>query len=212
MLALFVVLVALGEGSPLFYWGGRPAVVVAAAAQASSPRSRPLDARVTEVHAAIDRGDGAARGALVLRFTFDRAVSEAVRLPDGTPVSGRLRAILYVDVDDDRATGFDAGTGDLRSGADSRLEIGVVSLAADPEEQREASALVTATLVALTREGRRRRLWTVDNQAAPSTLSAHGEWVELRVPREHAALSPRARLILAQDDRNWDGRLSPREK
>jgi hypothetical protein len=212
VLALSVVLVALGEGSPLFYWGGRPAVVVAGAAAARSPEARSLEARVTEVHAAIDRGEGAGEGALVLRFTFDRAVGEALRLPDGTPVSGRLRAILYLDTDDDRATGFDAGAGDLRSGADCRLEIGVVSLAADAEEQREASALVSATLVSLSREGRRRRLWTADDDAAPSSLSAHGEWVELRVPREHAPVSPRARLILAQDDHNWDGRLRPQEK
>src|SRR5262245_7373427 len=86
------------EGRPLFYWGARPPVIAVEAAAAES-----VEAQVTEVHAAREK-DG-----VVLRFTFDRPVASALYLPDRTPVSGRLRATLYVDADDDRRTGWSAG-------------------------------------------------------------------------------------------------------
>lgn len=196
MLLLLVILAA--EGRPLFYWGARQPVVVAEVGPGSSE-----EARVAEVHAAADHGG------LMVRFTFDRAVREAIRLPDGAPVSGRLRAVLYLDTDDDRGTGLEEGSRDLRTGADRRLEIGVVAVGADPEERRAASAVVTASLAALTADGRRRSLWRGDDSATPMSVSAHGDCVEVRLPPEHADVKPRARLILSAGDRVWDGRLAP---
>jgi hypothetical protein len=198
VLALLVLLAA-SEGRPLFYWSGRPAVITAA--PAAEPKG---EARVLEVHAALDGGE------LALRLTLDRPVSEALYLPDGTPVSGRLRAVLYLDADGDRTTGLAAGPSDLRTGADARLELGVVSLAPDPEESDPAekvapAAVVTASLHALLPDGRRRALWRADDQAAPGRVSVHGEYVELRLPAEHSP-SGRARLILAGDEVR-DGRL-----
>ena len=72
-----------------------------------------VEAQIEEVHAALDKG------ALVVRFTFDRAVRDAIRLADGAPVSGRLRATLWVDRDADRATGLDQGPDDLAHGRGS---------------------------------------------------------------------------------------------
>jgi hypothetical protein len=184
------------EGHPLFYWGARPPIVTA---DRSSEKG--VEARVVEVHAAVDSGG------LVLRFSFDRGVAEALYLPDGAPVSGRLRASLYIDADDDRATGFDAGGSDLRTGADDRVDIGSVSLGEDAEEQRPASVLVAATVYSLTREGRRRTLWRGDDESAPRRVSAHGEWVEVRLPPDALAPRPRARLILVTPDGPKDGRL-----
>jgi hypothetical protein len=185
------------DGRPLFYWGARPAAVTA-----SAPATRGDEAAVLEVHAALD-GDG-----WILRFTFDRPVREASYLPDGQPVSGRLRAVLYVDVDDDRASGLDHGPQDPRTGADRRIEVGVLSLGADPGEKRAATALVTASLAQLRSDGRQRIVWRGDDSDA-TQASAHGEWVEVRMPADRVGLGLRARLILAAAERTWEGRFSP---
>lgn len=201
-LLLALAVAAAPEGRPLFYWGARPPVVVAELAAAPPAAA----ARVTEVHAAWDRAD------LALRLAFDRPVAEALRLADGTPVSGRLQAVLYFDVDDDRTTGLEQGAMDQRTGAERRLELGAVAMGEDPEEGRKAGALVAATLVSLTVEGRRRTLWRTDDEADPGRLSVHGDWVELRVPADRIGGSGRARLVLATGDRTWDGRIPPRDR
>ena len=197
MLALLVLLAA-AEGRPLFYWGARPAVVTAEV----PPSAGAAEARVAEVHAAAEP-----KG-LVVRFTFDRPARDAMQLPDGTPVSGRLRAVLYLDADDDRKTGLDQGPLDPRTGAEGRLEVGVVSVGEDPEENRRASAVLTVTLASLRRDGSRKTVWRADAESDPSEVSAHGEWVEVRVPA--AAVEPRApiRLVLAEGSRTFEGRLS----
>ncbi|HET7291625.1 MAG TPA: hypothetical protein VFM88_04305, partial [Vicinamibacteria bacterium] len=105
MLHSLALLVLAVEGRPLYYWGARPAVVTL-----DEPATRGVEAAVLELHAARDGGD------LVLRVGFDRPVREAVRLPDGTPVSGRLKAVVYIDADDDRSTGTQEGPADLRTG------------------------------------------------------------------------------------------------
>lgn len=193
---LFLAATHPAEGHPLFYWGARPPIVAV-----DPPSEKGVEASVVEVHAAVDSGG------LVLRFSFDRTVAESLYLPDGAPVSGRLRASLYVDADDDRGTGFDAGGSDLRTGADDRIDIGSVSMGEDPEEQRPASVLVAATVYSLTREGRRRTLWRGDDESSPRRVSAHGEWVEVRLPPEVLTPHPRARLILVTPDGPKDGRL-----
>jgi hypothetical protein len=193
-----VLWAAVAEGRPLFYWGARQPLI---ATDAGSPEG--VEAKVAEVHAARDAGT------LVLRFSFDRPVREALQLSDGTPVSGRLHAILYLDTDDDRGTGLQQGPRDLRSGAEHRLELGVESIGADAEEKRAARALVSVSLYALGADGRRRAVWRADAAGAPRSVSAHGEWVELRIPEAVLALGPHPRLILAAGDQVWDGRLAP---
>jgi hypothetical protein len=164
------------------------------------------EAAVVEVHAAWD-------GELVLRFTLDRPVREALRLPDGTPVSGRLRAALYLDTDDDRRSGLLHGALDLRTGAERRLEIGAVMLGEDPDEKRRASAMVAVTLHALTPDGRRRTLWRADDESSPQAVSTHGDCVEVRVPAEKVGASSGAlRLVLATGDRTFDGRLTAEKR
>jgi len=199
LLPLLLTLVAAsGEGRPLFYWGARPATVTAPASA-----QKEVEAQVVEVHGARDKGD------LVLRFTLDRPVSEAIHLPDGTPVSGRLRALLYVDADDDRGTGWAQGSGDLRTGADLSVDLGAVSIGEDPDEKLPAGVVVSITLYSLTTEGRRRTLWRGDDDSEPARVSAHGEWVEVRLPADALRLSPRARLILAGAGGPHDGRIGP---
>lgn len=198
ILAAWLVTLAAAEGPPLFYWGARPALISLAAAP--EPQAQ---AQVLELHAAQD-----ARG-LALRLTFDRPVGEALRLPDGTPVAGRLQAVLYCDVDGRRETGWDAGPADLRRGAEWRLEIGTLALGADPDERRGNEVLVTAALDALTGDGRRRALWRADS-GAPEQLRTAGEWLELRLPRELWSDQAHARLILAAGGRALaDARLPP---
>ena len=196
MLAALVFLLAT-EGRPLHYWGAQPPVISVAHGVDGGEA-----AQLTDLHAAADRG------ALVLRFSFDRAVRDAIQLPDGTPVSGRLSATLYLDADDNRATGIDQGPGDLRTGADFKLELGVVSVGADPDEHRPAQALVTVALFRLARDGRRHALWRTDDAASPAAVSPHGEWVEVRIPPQHLAPA-RMRLILALGDGARDGRFAP---
>lgn len=202
MLAAFLLALPAAQGAPLFYWGARPAVIVndvGPRLPAGEGQAAPT-ARVAEVHAALDKG------ALVLRFTFDRPVREATNLPDGTPVSGRLRATLYVDGDDDRSTGLQEGPADLRTGADLRVEVGVVAMGGDPEENIAARALLSVTLASLASDGRRKTLWRADDLGSPREVRAQGEWLELRLPTQ-AQVGPRARLILGLDDRALDGRL-----
>src|SRR5262245_8128609 len=142
------------------------------------------EARVLELHAAHDKGD------LVLRFSFDRPVREALWLPDGTPVSGRLKAVVYIDTDDDRRTGTQEGPSDLRTGAERRIELGALALGEDAEEHRSAAALVSATLQSLTQDGRRRTLWRADSELT-ARVSAHGDAVELRVPADRVGAEER---------------------
>jgi hypothetical protein len=196
-MSILILAALLAEGRPLFYWGARPPVV-----SASAERRPGDEAAVNEVHAALDEGS------LVLRFTFDRPVREAIYLPDGSPVSGRLRVVVYLDVDDDRATGADLGALDLRTGADRRLEVGVLSIGEDADEKREAAAAVTASLAALSREARRRTLWRGDDRATPRRVSARGEWVEVKLPPD-PAIRPGTRIVLAAGERTADGRLRP---
>jgi hypothetical protein len=186
----------VAEGPPLFYWGARAPVI--SVENAGSP-GEGVAARIQEVHAALDKD------LLVLRFTFDRTVREAT-FQGGAPVSGRLRANLYLDRDGDRTTGLDEGPADLRTGADLRLEVGVVAVGEDPEEKIVASALLMATLVALAPDGRRKTLWRADDAQNPREVSARGEWLELRLPAL-AQVRPEVRLILGLDDRTLDGRL-----
>jgi hypothetical protein len=184
------------RGAPLFYWGARPALI------AVRPLEGSVEAQVAELHAAVDREE------LVLRFSFDRPVREALFLADGTPVSGRLRAVLYVDQDGDRTTGLAGGPRDLRTGAERRLEIGVISVGADPDEKRSAEAIVTAAFASLEEDGRRRTLWRGDDTATPRRVSHRGEWLEVRLPPESTVLGPRCRLVLAIGDAAVDGVVS----
>lgn len=188
------------EGRPLFYWGSRPPLLSVPAPPARQ-KLVSEEARVVELHAAQDP-----RG-LVLRFSFDRSVAAATHLPDGTPVSGRLRPVVYFDSDGERSSGWRAGEADLRTGADSRLEIGVLALGADPEERLAAQAVITATLHALDAQGRRRTLWRGDDSATPDNVSARGEWLEVRVPAAVWHGNARARLVLAAGEQVLDARL-----
>jgi hypothetical protein len=192
------LLLLLAEGRPLFYWGARPSVIAV-----SPVPSGGTEAQVTEVHAAVEQSD------LFVRFTFDRNVRDALYSRDGAPVSGRLRATLYLDADGDRKSGLDEGPGDLRTGAEARLEVGVVAMGEDPDEKRAAQALVTASLIGLTADGRRRALWRADDAANPAQVSAHGDAVEVRVPGSAVRPGPRARFVLAGVEKVWDGWLTP---
>ena len=196
----FVLTAALAaeRGSPLFYWGAQPAAIVA-----ECPSPAALEACVTEVHVAFVGRDA------VVRFSFDRAVREALHLADGRPVSGRLRAVLYWDVDDRTGSGLDAGRGDARTGADRRLEIGVVSVGEDPAEQRGAQALVTAALYGVSGDFAQEVLWRVDDEVAPSALSWRGEWLEVRVPGAQLGHRGPGRVILTQRGVASVGRVEP---
>jgi len=190
-----LALLAAAEGPPLFYWGGRAAVIVV-----EGPAATGTEAQVQEVHAALDKGS------LVVRFTFDRSVREATYLPDGAPVSGRLRANLYLDRDGDRSTGLEEGPADLRTGADLRLEVRVVAVGEDPEEKVKAQAVLLVTLFELGKDARRRTIWRADDAQNPREVRAQGEWLEVRLPAS-AAVPAGARLVLLAGDRALDGRL-----
>ena len=195
---LLLALLTAGEGGePRFDWGRRRPVIVTEAPPQGGP-----EASVVEVHAASTGGD------LWLRLTLDRPVAEALYLADGRPVSGRLRAVLYLDTDDDRKTGLDEGLRDLRTGAERRLDVDVVSVAADAEERRPGRAVVTATLRALTRDGRRRVLWRGDDAGAEGVAAA-GRFVEIRLPAAQVAMAGRARLVLDSGGRTWAGQINP---
>jgi hypothetical protein len=194
---LALALLLLAPGRPLFYWGARPPVIAT-----EETAAKGVEARVLEVHAALDKGS------LVLRFTFDRPVHDAIYAAGGAPVSGRLHAVLYVDADADRTTGLDAGPGDLRTGAEYRLEVGVVALGADADEKLPAQALVTAFLASLGTDGRRKSLWRGDDAASPEQVSVRGDGIEVRLPE--GIVKEGARLVFTAGDRSWDGRLGLR--
>jgi hypothetical protein len=192
------LLATLAAGRPLHYWGARAPALVMEPAGADS-----AEARVTEVHTAVVEGD------LILRFTFDRPVEASLHLPGGAPVSGRLRVMLYLDTDDDLRTGLNLGSHDLRTGCDRRLEIGVVSVGEDADENRKASAVVVATLHAVTGASVQEPVWRADDEAQPSAVSWRGEWLEVRVPGGPLAAGGRTRLVLAQGGEAIVGRLAP---
>jgi hypothetical protein len=195
---LLLLLLAQPLGRPLYYWGARPATIVTTAAAGEG-----IAAQVTEVHGVVDRND------LTLRLSFDRPVNDAVYLPSGAPVSGRLRAALYVDADEDLSTGWAVSPGDARGGADYRVDVGVLALGADPGEGIEAQAIVTASLFELTPDGRQRNLWRGDHTANPERLSIRGDAIELRLPGEMMHVTSTARLTLIVDDEAFQGRLKP---
>lgn len=197
MLPIALLLLA-ASGRPLFYWGARPPAITTDASAGPG-----VEAQVAEVHAALDKAD------LVLRFTFDREVKDALYLESGAPVSGRLRAALDIDADGDRTTGLASGPADLRTGADHRVEVGVVALGKDEEEKLPAQALVTASLFAIAADGRRKSLWRADDAANPQQVSIRGEWVELRLPLDKVPARDGSRLILSMGDKAYDGRLKP---
>jgi len=191
------VFLLVGAGRPLFYWGATPAVVIA-----QVQKGQGLEAQVEEVAVVADQGG------LVFRLAFDRPVSDVLHLPNGAPVSGRLRAALYLDADDDRKTGLAQGPLDLRTGADYQIEIGVLALGADEEEKRPAQALIIATLFSLT-GARRKTVWRADDTTEPTVVSAYHEWLDVRLPAGAVALEPGARVILASSGHSWDGRYQP---
>jgi hypothetical protein len=195
---LLVLLLAQPLGRPLFYWGARPAAIVTDVSPGEG-----IAAQVTEIHGVVDEGD------LVLRVSFDRPVRDALYLPSGAPVSGRLRAALYVDGDATRTTGWTAEPGDPRSGADYRLDLGVLALGADPAEGIAAQALVTVSAVALTPQGRQRSLWRTDHTASPDRISIRGDAIEVRVPGGSMSVVPTARLALVVGDQGFEGPLQP---
>jgi hypothetical protein len=198
VLLALVAALALPAAEPGFAWAHRPPVI----ARSAAPLPEREVAAVVSVHAALDGPD------LVVRFTFDRPVQRALYGSDGKPVSGRLRAVLYVDADDDRKTGLVAAANDPRSGADRRLEVGVVAVGADPEENLGASAVVTASLSDLAGKRRRSR-WRGDATATPRQVVTGGKWVEVRLLAERGPWKRTSRLVLAEDDVFLEGRLRP---
>jgi hypothetical protein len=198
MTLLLVLLLTQPLGRPLFYWGARPATIVTGVAPGGG-----LAAQVTEVHGVVEEGE------LILRVSFDRPVSEALYLPSGAPVSGRLRAAVYVDGDADRNTGWSAPPGDPRAGADYRIDLGVLALGADPGEGISAQALVTVSVFALTSHGHQRGLWHTDHSASPDQVSIRGDAIEMRLPAGSVSVVPTARLALVVDERGFEGALEP---
>lgn len=198
MLLALIAALALPAAEPGFAWSNRPPVI----ARAGAPRPEGQEAKVVSVHAALDGPD------LVVRFTFDRPVQRALYGADGAPVSGRLRAILYIDADDDRKTGLVAAANDPRAGADRRLEVGVVAVGANPEENLGASAVVTASLSDLAGKRRRSR-WRGDAAATPRQVVTGGRFVDVRLMAERGPWKRTARLVLAEDDVFLEGRLKP---
>jgi hypothetical protein len=195
---LLVLLLAQPLGRPLFYWGARPATIVTEASPGEGTA-----AQVTEIHGVVTEGE------LVLRVSFDRPVREALYLPSGAPVSGRLRAAIYVDGDAIRTTGWAAEPGDPRSGAEYRLDLGVLALGADPAEGIAAQALVTVSAFTLTATGRQRNLWRADHSASPDRISVRGDAVEVRVPGDSISVALTARLALVVGERGYQGSLRP---
>ena len=203
-LVLLVAPTLLAGGRPLHYWGARAAaIVVGTEGQPEAPGPSGVEAAVREVHTAVVDGD------LLLRLTFDRPVEASLYLPGRVPVSGRLRVALYFDTDNRVTTGLAAGAQDARKGAERRLEVGVVALGEDPEEQRQATALVLATLSSVSGAFFQEVLWRADDEASPQAVSWRGEWLELRVPGEALGLGPQTRLVLSQGGQASVGRLAP---
>lgn len=198
MLLALLAALALPGAETGFAWGSRPPVI----ARDTAPHPTRDTAAVVSVHAALDGGD------LVVRFTFDRPVQRALYAESGAPVSGRLRAILYVDADDDRKTGLLADAKDPRRGADRRLEVGVVAVGANPEENMGAQSVVTASVSDLAGKRRRSR-WRGDTAATPRQVLTGARWVEVRLLAERGPFKRTSRLVLAEDDVFLEGRLRP---
>ncbi len=194
--ALALLALLFVQNREAFYWGSRAPIVAP-----GKPSTASLEARVVEVHAALDDTD------LVLRLTFDREVRSALRQSDGTPTSGRLQAVVYFDVDSDRDTGFERPWNDPRGGCERRLEVGALFIGEDLEEGREAVALVTTGLAELDPEGRRSRVWNADERSDPRRLNVWRDWIELRVPGRALALQRGSRLVLSQYGGSWSGLL-----
>jgi hypothetical protein len=199
--ALFLLLPAslalLPQARPLFYWGARTPLI-----DARDVEAPPEAARILTIQAALDAGD------LVLRFDLDRPVRAATHLPDGTPVSGRLQARLYVDGDADAATGL-AGEGsrDPRVGAERMILLSTLYMGEDEEEGRPARALVQVAIDSLDAGGRRRTLWARDHLGAPDRIALHGDWLEARLPALQAAVGAGSRFVYAVGSSVREGRL-----
>jgi hypothetical protein len=199
LLLSFFSMALLPQSRPLFYWGARTPLV-----DARDVEAPPEMARVRTIHAAIDSGD------LVLRFDLDRPVRDATHLPDGTPVSGRLQARLYVDADADASTGL-AGdaTSDLRVGADRLILLSSLYMGEDEEEERPARALVRVAVESLDGEGRRRTLWARDHVGDPERFALHEDWLEVRLPVFQAGVREGSRFVYAIGHAVREGRLRP---
>jgi hypothetical protein len=195
-LVVVAALALIAAEGPGFAWGNRAPVI------RGEPRPAEDVAAVVAVHAALDGTD------LVVRFTFDRPVQRAIYTAEGIPVSGRLRAVLYVDSDGDRKTGLTARPDDPRTGADRRLEVGALAVGANPEENLGASAVVTASFSDI-QGSRRRARWRGDTASTPRQVATRANWVEIRVAAERGTLTPAARLVLAEGERFLEGRLRP---
>jgi hypothetical protein len=198
LLLLFSVSVApLPQARPLFYWGARSPLV-----DARDVEAPPEVARIQTIHAALDSGD------LVLRFDLDRTVQAGTHLPDGTPVSGRLQARLYVDIDADPATGLGGdAANDARVGADRLILLSCVYMGEDEEEQRPAEALVRLAIDSVDAEGRRSTLWARDHLGAPDRIVLHEDWLEARLPVFQAGAREGSRFVYAVGSATREGRL-----
>jgi hypothetical protein len=196
-LFLSVSLALLPQARPLFYWGARSPLI-----DAGDVESPPEVARIRTIHAALDAGD------LVLRFDLDRLVREATHMPDGTPVSGRLQARLYVDTDADASTGLagDASR-DPRVGADRLILLSTFYMGEDEEEARPAQALVRIAIDSLGLDGRRATLWAQDHVGAPDRIVLHRDWLEARLPVFRAGVGEGSRFVYAVGRELREGRL-----
>ncbi len=186
MFAALVCTLLLAQGGPLFYWGDRAPTV-------EMPRSRAAgEPAIETVHAAREGAD------LLLKISYDRPLSEALQLSDGTPVSGRLRALLYLDCDAERKSGLEGREDDARVGAERLIEVGVMALGADEEEHLPARALVMVGISELLPRGERKITWQADEDTEPKVIALRGHSIELRLPSGLCLCGPRARLIVAQ--------------
>jgi len=197
--AFLLSLALLPQARPLFYWGARSPLV-----DARDVEAPPEVARIETIHGAIDSGD------LVLRFDLDRPVEAGTHLPDGTPVSGRLQARLYVDADADTATGLggEAAT-DRRVGADRLILLSTVYMGEDEEEQRPARALVRIAIDSVDHDGRRATLWARDHLGAPDRIVLHDDWIEVRLPVFQVGVGEGSRFVYAVGSAIREGRLRP---
>jgi len=193
-----LLLLLLAQGRPLFYWGARSPLI-----DARDVPAPPEVARLLEVHAALDAGD------LVLRFSLDRSVDAATHLPDGTPVSGRLQARLYVDGDGDPATGLAGSPADPRVGAERLIELSALYVGEDEEEKRPAEVRVRVSIDAMGPGGDRQMLWAADHLSDPERLSLRGDWLEARLPAFQAGVSEGSRFVYATGSETRSGRLRP---
>lgn len=199
LLFVSLLLAAPPQSRPLFYWGARTPLV-----DARDVETPPEVAAVETIHAALDSGD------LVLRFDLDRPVEQATHLPDGTPVSGRLQARLYVDADADVSTGL-AGSADRdpRVGADRMILLSTFYMGEDEEEGRPAQALVRIAVDSLDAEGHRRTLWARDHLGAPDRIVLHDDWLEARLPVFQTGVQAGSRFVYAVGRAVREGRLRP---